>query len=376
MKLHERLFQLLIFFLPSQLGLHFWPTWSFVRGLRVDYLAPTIYFTDLLLLATILFWLLESKPDFKFSPKQLFSAILVLSFFVLNLVFAVTPLVAFIKIVRLTELLLFYYYLICNPQSLKLIFKPLSLAVIYTFMLSVFQLYFQKTIGGPFYWLGERTFDASTPAIAEFTFLGREYLRPYATFSHPNTLAGFMLVSALLLFPSLLSLLAFLLVLISFSQNAWLAVAILLSISVIKVNKSFTRFFIFVTFMVSFIFPFTPYLLGAKRQALSFEAFRLFSHAPIFGIGQGNYIPAAVTFQNSFLLQPVHNIYLLILVEAGTLGLLLTYYFLNKIKLTLPLIAILLTGIFDHYWLTQTQTQLLLVLVLAFAKLNKTWIKN
>ena len=374
MKFHERFFQLLIFFLPSQLGLHFWPAWSFVRGLRVDYLAPTVYFTDFLLLATILCWFFESKPAFRFSPKQLFSSVIILSFFLLNLIFAVTPLLTFIKLIRLAALLLFYFYLICNPQSLKLIHKPLSLAVIYIFMLSVFQLYFQKTIGGAFYWLGERTFSVSTPAIAQFTFLGREYLRPYATFSHPNTLAGFMLVSAFLLFSAPLSLLAFLLVFISFSQNAWLATAIVLMAKVMK--KIPSSLFIFTIFILSFVVPYIPELLDPQRHTLSLEAFRLFSEAPIFGLGLGNYIPAAVIFQNSYLLQPVHNIYLLILVETGIFGLLLTYYFLNKTKLTLPLIAILLTGLFDHYWLTQTQTQLLLVLVLAFAKLNKSWIKS
>lgn len=376
MKPHERFFQLLIFFLPSQLGFHFWPAWAFVRGLRVDYLAPTVYFTDLLLLATTLFWLFESKPSFKLSPKQLISAVVILVFYILNFVFAVAPLIAFIKLIRLAVLFLFYFYLIRNPQSLSLIRKPLSLAVIYIFILSMLQLYFQRTIGGPFYWLGERTFSVSTPAIAEFTFMGHQYLRPYATFSHPNTLAGFMLVGALLLSSTPFSLLAFLLVFISFSQNAWLATIILFLISVIRVNKSFMRYFIFAIFIASFVFPFVPDLLDLKRQTLSFEAFRLFSEAPVFGLGQGNYIPAAVNFQNSYLLQPVHNIYLLILVEAGVFGLLLAYYFLNKIKLTSPLIAILLTGLFDHYWLTQTQTQLLLVLVLAFAKLNKPWIKS
>lgn len=376
MKFHERLFQLLILFLPSQLGFHFWPTWSFVRGLRVDYLAPTIYFTDILLFLLLSVWFLKARPTIKLNKNKTICFLLFLVFIILNLIFAVSPFLAFIKLVRLLELLFLYFYLIRNPKNLKLIRKPLSIAVIYIFILSVFQLYFQKTIGGPFYWLGERTFSVSTPAISQFTFMGHQYLRPYATFPHPNTLGGFMLVSALILFPSSLSLIAFFLVILSFSQNAWLASVFLLLISVIKVNKSFTRFFIFAIFTVSFVLPFVPGLLDFKRQALSFEAFRLFSQAPIFGLGQGNYIPAAVVFQKSYLLQPVHNVYLLILVETGISGFLLIYYFLNKVNLTLPLIAILLTGLFDHYWLTQTQTQLLLVLVLAFAKLNKSWIKN
>src|SRR5438105_4334390 len=39
---------LLLFLLPTQLGKHFWPEFSFVQGLRIDYLSPTLYVTDML----------------------------------------------------------------------------------------------------------------------------------------------------------------------------------------------------------------------------------------------------------------------------------------------------------------------------------------
>jgi len=42
-KLQQRLFWLLVFLLPVQFGRHFWPEWSYVMGLRIDYLSPTIY---------------------------------------------------------------------------------------------------------------------------------------------------------------------------------------------------------------------------------------------------------------------------------------------------------------------------------------------
>ena len=44
------LLALIIFLMPTQLGLHFWPLSSLVYGIRVDYLAPTIYFLDILLI--------------------------------------------------------------------------------------------------------------------------------------------------------------------------------------------------------------------------------------------------------------------------------------------------------------------------------------
>ena len=42
------LVNLFVFLIPTQLALHFWLPGSFVFGIRVDYLAPSIYLTDIL----------------------------------------------------------------------------------------------------------------------------------------------------------------------------------------------------------------------------------------------------------------------------------------------------------------------------------------
>jgi hypothetical protein len=42
--------------------------------------------------------------------------------------------------------------------------------------------------------LGERYFTISTPGIAKVAMQGKEILRAYGTFSHPNSLAGFYLL--------------------------------------------------------------------------------------------------------------------------------------------------------------------------------------
>ena len=41
---------LIIFFSATQLGFHFWPLTSLVYGIRIDYLSPTIYFLDILVI--------------------------------------------------------------------------------------------------------------------------------------------------------------------------------------------------------------------------------------------------------------------------------------------------------------------------------------
>ena len=44
--INKILFFLFLLFLPTQLGKHFFLDFSYLSGVRVDYLAPTIYLTD------------------------------------------------------------------------------------------------------------------------------------------------------------------------------------------------------------------------------------------------------------------------------------------------------------------------------------------
>ena len=71
-----------------------------------------------------------------------------------------------------------------------------------------------------------------------------------------------------------------------------------------------------------------------------------------------------------FILQPVHNAYLLILTEAGFSGFLFLLIFLKRsferlnqdnIRRYLPLVMLLSLGFFDHYLVTLQQGQLLAV---------------
>src|SRR5680860_1754307 len=56
-------FYLLILFLPTQVGKHFWLQSSFVYGLRIDYLSPTLYLTDILILIILILFFLKRIKD-------------------------------------------------------------------------------------------------------------------------------------------------------------------------------------------------------------------------------------------------------------------------------------------------------------------------
>src|SRR6185369_2209751 len=106
-----------------------------------------------------------------------------------------------------------------------------------------------RSIGGIFYLLGERTFNISTPGIALVNILGKNFLRPYASFPHPNSLAGFLGVAIIFLSRSdklglyfskrnklinFAIIIGFVTFILTFSQNAWLSFVLAIFIYRIK----------------------------------------------------------------------------------------------------------------------------------------------
>ena len=91
-----------------------------------------------------------------------------------------------------------------------------------------------------------------------------------------------------------------------------------------------------------------------------------------FGVGLNNFIPNIPKVTNSFLnaweLQPVHNIFLLVFSETGIVGLIAFIYLFFSVSINSQLIAIILTGLSDHYWLTLQQNLLLFTYVLSLSK--------
>lgn len=403
------LFQALVFLIPTQLSLHLWPEWAHVFGIRVDYLSPTIYLTDLILVVLLGSWLLDKKPNL---PKftWIIGPLILIS---INIFVAQRPQVSFLKWLKIFELFLLALY-VAKEKNFRFknwLAKPLMFSVIFFSLIACFQFFYQRTLGGPFYFLGERTFSAVTPGIALFSFFGKQLLRSYSTFPHPNALAGFMLVSLILLFgvepknrrdiiaKKIAVVLAVVSVLVSISHSAWLT-AFIVSIFYFLIYKypQLRKLVIFVPLILIIssilLLPLSRKFLTSKtgypeevekRLVLTESAGRIIAAYPLFGVGLGNFVVRLPEFSVrpavSWWLQPVHNIFLLIFTETGVLGLLAFSYLVFKVlkkllevgswKLIIPLLIVLLTGAVDHYWVTLQQNQLLfsLLLGISFRKL-------
>ena len=368
------LLQLIVFFLPTQLGLHFWPDFSRAAGIKVDYLSPTLYFVDLLI---ILYIFPNLQNIFQWLKKNIFAIAVFTIFITLNSLLGLSPLNSFFWWARNLLYLLFFLTLRLRKVTWSQIKVPLLTSTLLIVFLEIYQLLHQGSAGGLFYWLGERTYSFSTPGLGRLSWFGLDLIRPQSTFSHPNSLAGYLLIVYYLLFinKSVLwsKIMVFSGLVLALSKAALLA---FLLVFIFRINSG-----LLTTAFLSFSFAqiFLPNLVAsyqtiADRILLLAPAKKIIISAPVLGVGLGNFIPALSSLlPGSFLLpaklQPVHNFFLLALSETGFLGIYLATRLLRKNlpKIIQPrflglLALIAITGAFDHYWWTLPQNKLILLL--------------
>ncbi len=368
--MHKLFFSLLLALLPTQLGYHFWPEWAMVLGRRVDYLSPTFYLTDILIFLLLLF---------KFPKLRITAATLgVLLFIAINIYFAASPWVAAHKWLKVLEYILLGLYMIQTKPKFSSVIFFLSIGVLYSSAIAIGQFLLQHSLGGPLWFLGERTFSADTPGIARTSLWGREVLRPYATFPHPNVLGGFLAILLPLMmgqwkqrkiFFSIAISLGIIAIVLTFSRSAWIVAIV--GVSIIALKKIF---FIPLLMTVAVIIFFIIGSFGFQdesvvvRQQLNTSAITMFGQSPIIGKGLGNFLvnlPQTLSSRQIYFLQPVHNMYLLILAEAGIVGFAIFLWILWKARKHWVILLIFFLGLVDHYFLTLQQGQLLLTILLA-----------
>lgn len=422
------IFYCFILFLPTQLGKHFWPDFSSVSGIRVDYLSPIIYVTDVLLILLFGFFFMRwarmfqsSKPHRK--TKKLFFVLgLIFAFFCLNTVFANRPLLSFYGFVKLIEFAFLTFYIAKTIRyrfQLQWIALLFAASALFESLLAIFQYLNQGSLNGIFYFFGERTFTGSTPGIANADIGGALVLRPYATFPHPNVLAGYLLIAMVLVWSFLLKnnnrwmqifgalslVFSSIALLLTFGRVAILLWVLLLLVifgrMMIRTLKTIqARLSALATIAIGLVIigmvPLTHEVITrfaqtslseesvTERTELLLSSLKMIQQHPLIGVGLNNFIPALAPLQKpmplGLYLQPVHNIFVLTLAQTGIIGLGLFIWLLvvtvKRIKnyesgirnmFYVLLLIIIVTGTFDHYWLTLQQGQLLFATVIGLS---------
>lgn len=418
------IFSLALLFLPTQFGRHFWPSFAYVHGVRVDYLSPTIYTTDVLI---VFLFILHFSHELHFknfinkklSPPFLFA----LLFLLMTILFSQVPILGILYLCKLAELLFFGWYSATVFRTQKsAIFFLFSAGILFESLLTIAQYFNQGSLGGVFYFLGERLYSGTTPGVANASMSGQLTLRPYGTFSHPNVLAGYLVIAMTLLLglwnhlPRRKNVLLFAIfffgtiaLFLTLSRVAILLWVLLLFFLFLKqlypvvvkkrlfiVSFLVTGFFVLLSsMMLPFVLPrfFETSLSDESvtlRLSLAKDAITMIFTHPFLGVGPHNFLVALPSYEQNartvFTLQPVHNIFLLIGAETGYIGLVISLLFVislcsrlwKKYKvsyvsekqfllfLSITLSEIIVLGMFDHYFLTIQQGQLLSTMVIGF----------
>ncbi len=404
-RLEKYLNYLLIFLLPTQLALHFWPPTAFVFGIRVDYLAPSIYLTDALFLTLFVIWMRSYHKIFlETVEKNKIYIFLFIFLAVVNIAFSTSVFPSVYKWLKLSELVIFYFYVRVRSDIFKskTLIATLFYSLIFFSVIGIFQFILRRTLGGPFYLLGERSFNVSTPGIALTQILGRNFMRAYSTFSHPNSFAGYLGLGLLVisftysqkeLVKRILGItIVFIAFLLTFSLSSVVGI-IACGILYMLIRRKYFRtgalvFIPSVFLLISLVLPFVSakYFSNKfnypsniiQRLDLSSIAGSMISEKFWQGEGLNTFVinETKIPYAGSFLwiLQPVHNIFLLIFSETGIIGLSFVYFLLVKTNrkafllndkiIFLALVFVLTTGLVDHYWFTLQQNMFLLAFVL------------
>ncbi len=383
--------------IPTQLGRHVWLNESSVLGIRVDYLSLIFYATDI----AWLLWVWTQRKKIKIELN--FFVLIMLLFMGINVIFAEAKVVAVYRWIRIWQWWLTWQLVILNKLKIKeYLLKIVPWWIVGESFLGLAQIVKGGSINGLLWWLGERRFVYGGIGIAQMRILDEAWIRAYGTFSHPNSLAGFLLLAwwwfrrqkskINQVWYWVVSWSAVLGIILTGSRTVWvMSLGMLIAEQFINKKKFWLdKKFLGNTFLicgvvmlilgvVSIDYRVSDFLGGwdvsslQKRELLGVAAVRMIKASPLFGVGAGNFMVSLPKYQvgNFYWMQPVHNIVLLIWSEIGLIGivmfLILGAEMVKKInwrKCWWLLVIVGITGMVDHYWVSLPQNSWLLAIIL------------
>lgn len=364
------LFSLFVAMMPTQLGFHTWPDAAFVLGRRIDYLSPTLFFTDILCIVFMISFLLFKIRNHPKKVLNLPSPIhhsfcigifITFAFIAVNIAISPIPLITTIAWLRIAECIGVVWYMYASDIPLSMVILPLSVALLSSSLLAIAQWWMQSSIGGLLRWVGERTFDRNTPGIAKLSFclpstvslthIGSSnvcpyLMRPYATFPHPNVLGGFLatvtpilwywrttmqksptVVRLGILFTCCIGVVALFL---TFSRSSWVVFTLCIVFLFYESRRlipNWIRIVSSICVVLFFFFIWSTFTVQSEsmdtRVSLLAASVRMIQASPFFGIGLGAFtyrLPDMTSLRDMTFLQPVHSIYALWIAETGIVG--------------------------------------------------------
>lgn len=403
-----------IFCFPFQIRTLIFTNDSYLGGNFNQFTVFFLYFGDLLLVLSLIFWglnLIKNGKKISFGDSILSILLFTfLAFLGASVMIGGFNNLSFFIFLRSLQFSIFYFLMINQVAGLDLMVKAFFASIFFQSSIAILQYLNQGSL--VFKFLGEPVLSPTTLGVAKIDIGDFKMLRGYGTFSHPNVLAGSIFVAIILGFSNFKKfqigkkkflLAIFLLVtglVVTFSRSAFVAfiLAILIYLIFIKGRIYFRK-------LLRYVFGLVPLFLLVLFRFLNFsdqsvaERFlylqiseKMLLANPL-GVGLGNFTLYMQQFTDAKLLpwleQPVHNVFLLVANEAGILaGLLFLFIFIylfwaiyrgikkaNKQQRSwLVTLVALLLGLFsiamvDHYFFTTYQGQFLLFFYLGLASI-------
>jgi len=366
-------------------------------GIPIDYRAPALYLSDIFISLAIVLTLIEYRDKLsRFIVKNIgliIPALALVIYLFFNSAFSSSDKAASIHFTfKIAEMMLYLLVaiLLLSQKNIRLsVQKVLKFTIIWQAAIAILQFTTQQSLG--LYILGERAFDVTTSQIAQINLFGVEFLRSYGTFPHPNVLAAFLLVSTVaanlkvnvkvknnkimssFFGDNAVAIFAALGILITFSKTALVLVLLYILFNI----KDFKMRILLITLLVLALFIYLRFFTQtyietvAERILLSQAAINISLQNLSFGVGANNFILHLaklnlISIGQVRLLQPVHNVFLLILAENGIFGLILFSALLFKVfekadrlpSIFLSLVLLAYLSI-DHFFWTLHQGQML-----------------
>jgi O-antigen ligase len=383
---------------------------QFLNSVKWEYGTLGFFGTEILLWITFFifaFWFRErikirnqkSKINFSWSRDRMFVlfALLFIIYILLSSVWSIDSSVALQQGLYIIGALLLFFMLIIGPLKFREIATWFIAGTVLQSVLGIYQFLFQSTFAFKYLGLVHHPVWQAGTSIISSPDIGR-WLRSYGAFSHPNIFGGYLVLSIFIsiLFKKLnkknnlkfkiiffaiysLQLTA---LFFTFSRSAWLAFILLFLFIIIfyfkkyfQINLIIINTVILLTALSIIFFPLiqTRFSHQSTNEVRSTtervvgvgEAYELFKQNYLFGVGIGNYTAVAYMLNPNnpgWLYQPVHNVFILILVELGIIGVILLLstlmlfirfaFFINNDLfniLIFSLIICLVLAMFDHY---------------------------
>ncbi len=334
----------------------------YLHGISSNYVVPTLHIIDVFVFFVLIFAFKERKKiKISKNVKKFFS--------VFFLFLTIKVFLDFNLLSTLLTYRIFFYalatFLIFETFPFKKNLKFLSNLVFFSILLQflIGLLQFKQGISLGLVFLGESQVVKGMFGSSFVDLGGSLFLRAYGTFPHPNILAAFSLFALFFSIGNfkknkiniLTSALATILIFLTFSRIAilltvllWIGFLFFKLKDRLKVLKK-TNIFLYSPL---FFTRFTNLFLEkdssfSDRLELMKTAKEIIQNHPYFGIGVGRFVYGldlypVYTTGGFLLLQPVHNVFLLILSEFG---------FVFGIPLVLLILFFLLKGFLKQKWI-------------------------